>query len=73
MRSVYVLLSFNHVLCLRCLIHGHDSFCLGDDDDQHGGSTNAFTSSEHTNFFFDINSDCFEEALDRYVDVLPIG
>ncbi|XP_058072919.1 insulin-degrading enzyme-like 1, peroxisomal isoform X2 [Magnolia sinica] len=32
----------------------------------HGGSTNAFTSSEHTNFYFDINTDCFEEALDRF-------
>lgn len=33
---------------------------------EHGGSTNAFTSSEHTNFYFDINTDCFEEALDRF-------
>ncbi|KAL2535058.1 Zinc-metallopeptidase [Abeliophyllum distichum] len=33
---------------------------------EHGGSTNAFTSSEHTNYFFDINPDCFEEALDRF-------
>ncbi|XP_027771956.1 insulin-degrading enzyme-like 1, peroxisomal isoform X3 [Solanum pennellii] len=33
---------------------------------QHGGSTNAFTSSERTNFYFDINADCFEEALDRF-------
>ncbi|XP_059309265.1 insulin-degrading enzyme-like 1, peroxisomal isoform X2 [Lycium ferocissimum] len=33
---------------------------------QHGGSTNAYTSSEHTNFYFDINADCFEEALDRF-------
>lgn len=34
---------------------------------QHGGSTNAFTSSEHTNYYFDINTDGFEEALDRYM------
>ena len=34
--------------------------------------TNAFTSSEHTNFFFDVNNGCFEEALDRYIDVLLI-
>ncbi|KAF3666553.1 Zinc-metallopeptidase, peroxisomal [Capsicum annuum] len=34
---------------------------------QHGGSTNAYTSSEHTNFYFDINADCFEEALDRLI------
>nr|GLL36596.1 insulin-degrading enzyme-like 1, peroxisomal [Ipomoea trifida] len=33
---------------------------------EHGGSTNAFTSSEHTNYFFDVNTDCFEEALDRF-------
>ncbi|XP_034693359.1 insulin-degrading enzyme-like 1, peroxisomal isoform X1 [Vitis riparia] len=33
---------------------------------EHGGSTNAFTASEHTNYFFDVNYDCFEEALDRF-------
>ncbi|CAM8944316.1 unnamed protein product [Rhodiola kirilowii] len=33
---------------------------------EHGGSTNAFTSSENTNYHFDVNSDCFEEALDRF-------
>lgn len=33
---------------------------------EHGGSTNAFTASEHTNFYFDVNADCFEEALDRF-------
>jgi insulysin len=33
---------------------------------EHGGSTNAFTSSESTNFYFDINADCLEEALDRF-------
>ncbi|GFP92228.1 zinc-metallopeptidase peroxisomal [Phtheirospermum japonicum] len=32
---------------------------------EHGGSTNAFTSSEHTNYYFDVNPDCFDEALDR--------
>lgn len=39
---------------------------------QHGGRTNAFTSWEHTNYFFDVNSDCFDEALDRY-DTLTIS
>lgn len=34
-------------------------------DAQHGGKTNAFTASEHTNYHFDINPDGFEEALDR--------
>ncbi|KAK9169838.1 hypothetical protein Syun_001978 [Stephania yunnanensis] len=33
---------------------------------EHGGSTNAFTSFEHTNYYFDVNADCFEEALDRF-------
>ncbi|WOK97143.1 insulin-degrading enzyme-like 1, peroxisomal isoform X2 [Canna indica] len=33
---------------------------------EHGGSTNAYTSSEHTNFHFEVNTDCFEEAVDRF-------
>ncbi|EMS49095.1 Zinc-metallopeptidase, peroxisomal [Triticum urartu] len=33
---------------------------------EHGGSSNAFTSSETTNFYFDVNTDNFEEALDRF-------
>ncbi|KAJ3674643.1 hypothetical protein LUZ60_005259 [Juncus effusus] len=33
---------------------------------EHGGMSNAFTSSEHTNFYFDVNAGCFEEALDRF-------
>ncbi|KDP26057.1 hypothetical protein JCGZ_21090 [Jatropha curcas] len=33
---------------------------------EHGGSTNAFTSSKHTNYYFDVNTDCFEDALDRF-------
>ncbi|MCL7036080.1 hypothetical protein MKW94_027516 [Papaver nudicaule] len=33
---------------------------------EHGGSTNAYTSSEHTNYYFDVNTDSFEEALDRF-------
>ncbi|KAI5318375.1 hypothetical protein L3X38_038083 [Prunus dulcis] len=33
---------------------------------EHGGRTNAYTSSEHTNYHFDINADAFEEALDRF-------
>jgi len=32
----------------------------------HGGSHNAFTSQEHTNYFFDINADNFEPALERF-------
>lgn len=34
---------------------------------QHGGKTNAFTSSQQTNYHFDVNTDAFEEALDRWI------
>ncbi|XP_062166020.1 insulin-degrading enzyme-like 1, peroxisomal isoform X1 [Alnus glutinosa] len=33
---------------------------------EHGGRTNAFTSSEHTNYHFEVNADGFEEAFDRF-------
>ncbi|KFK34996.1 hypothetical protein AALP_AA5G220700 [Arabis alpina] len=33
---------------------------------EHGGSTNAYTASEDTNYHFDINTDSFDEALDRF-------
>ncbi len=33
---------------------------------RHGGSHNAYTSFEHTNYFFDIDPDSFEPALDRF-------
>ena len=33
---------------------------------EHGGNHNAYTSYEHTNYFFDIQSDFFVEALDRF-------
>jgi len=32
----------------------------------HGGSDNAFTGAEHTNYFFDIDKDHLDEALDRF-------
>ena len=32
----------------------------------HGGSHNAYTSFEHTNYYFDIDPDSFEPALDRF-------
>lgn len=34
----------------------------------HGGSHNAFTSFEHTNYFFDIDADYLPETLDRFAD-----
>ena len=33
---------------------------------EHGGSRNAYTSFEHTNYFFDIEAGHLEEALDRF-------
>lgn len=33
-----------------------------------GGSHNAYTSFEHTNYFFDINNPSLELALDRFAD-----
>ncbi|WP_101757468.1 insulinase family protein [Oceanicoccus sp. KOV_DT_Chl] len=32
----------------------------------HGGSHNAYTSFEHTNYFFDISPEYFEQGLDRF-------
>lgn len=32
----------------------------------HGGHSNAFTSFEHTNYYFEINSDYLKGALDRF-------
>ncbi|MBA58642.1 MAG: hypothetical protein CMQ40_05655 [Gammaproteobacteria bacterium] len=31
-----------------------------------GGSSNAYTASDHTNYFFDINPGAFREGLDRF-------
>ncbi|MDK9764370.1 insulinase family protein [Vibrio sp. D420a] len=33
---------------------------------QHGGSNNAWTGTEHTCFFFDVELDAFKNALDRF-------
>ena len=33
---------------------------------QHGGSHNAFTAAEHTNYFFQIDASQLEGALDRF-------
>lgn len=34
----------------------------------HGGSHNAYTSFEHTNYFFDIDADYLPQTLDRFAD-----
>ncbi len=33
---------------------------------QHGGGHNAYTSAEHTNYFFDVDASHLEPALDRF-------
>ncbi len=33
---------------------------------KHGGNPNAYTAFEHTNYFFDIDNDYLEPALDRF-------
>lgn len=33
---------------------------------QHGGSFNAYTAAEHTNYFFEIDNDQLDAALDRF-------
>ena len=32
----------------------------------HGGRSNAYTSSDHTNYFFDVQPAHFEAAMDRF-------
>jgi insulysin len=32
----------------------------------HGGSANAYTAGDHTNYFFQVDNDAFEGALDRF-------
>jgi insulysin len=33
---------------------------------EHSGHSNAYTDSEHTNFYFEISADYLEGALDRF-------
>ena len=40
---------------------------------QHGGSNNAWTASEFTNYFFDINNHAFDTALARFSQFLVSG
>ena len=35
---------------------------------EHGGSCNAFTSDEHTNYFFDVSPEYLAPTLDRFVE-----
>jgi insulysin len=35
----------------------------------HGGSSNAYTSTENTNYYFDVTAPHLEEAIDRFAQV----
>ena len=37
--------------------------------EQHGGSSNAYTAAESTNYHFDVHHLQLEEALDRCVEL----
>jgi secreted Zn-dependent insulinase-like peptidase len=44
-------------------INGYQAFIA-----EHGGSTNAFTSFEHTNYYFYVDHHALSSALDRFAD-----
>ncbi|KAJ9565593.1 hypothetical protein OSB04_001559 [Centaurea solstitialis] len=63
-------ISFIIIIAEHMLFYASEKYPLEDSYStyisEHGGCTNAYTSSEHTNYYFDVNADCFEEALDRF-------
>lgn len=61
------------LLCwLNCNIYGIRNNTTKDENDynvflsSHGGSSNAFTDMESTNYYFDVSKDFLEGALDRF-------
>ncbi|KAI8612850.1 Metalloenzyme, LuxS/M16 peptidase-like protein [Chytriomyces sp. MP71] len=56
--------------CEHLLFMGNEKYPLENDYSQflstHGGSSNAFTSADHTNYYFDVKADFLEGALDRF-------
>lgn len=40
---------------------------------EHAGSSNAFTSGEHTNYYFDVSHEHLQGALDRYFPIHLMG
>lgn len=42
-------------------LDGYQSFLA-----THGGSSNAYTAGDHTNYFFDVQPEALDEALDRF-------
>lgn len=81
LRSTYFLLKFPGSLSDPSNISGLAHFCehmlfLGTEKypkeneysqflSEHAGSSNAFTSGEHTNYYFDVSHEHLEGALDR--------
>eukprot|EP01090_Pellita_catalonica_P013689 TRINITY_DN3308_c0_g1_i2.p1 TRINITY_DN3308_c0_g1~~TRINITY_DN3308_c0_g1_i2.p1 ORF type:complete len:962 (-),score=160.08 TRINITY_DN3308_c0_g1_i2:14-2899(-) len=43
-----------------------DESAYGEFLNSHGGSSNAFTSTENTNYFFDISHEYLKDAMDRF-------
>ncbi|KAI8902913.1 Metalloenzyme, LuxS/M16 peptidase-like protein [Globomyces pollinis-pini] len=56
--------------CEHLLFMGTEKYPVENEYSQflssHNGSSNAFTSGDHTNYYFDINSDYLEPILDRF-------
>ena len=56
--------------CEHLLFMGTDTYPQENNYSQflsaHGGKSNAFTSGEHTNYYFDVLADFLEPALDRF-------
>ena len=54
------------ILCVfRVNILNDHNFCCLQYLSEHGGSSNAFTSAEHTNYYFDVGPEHLSGALDR--------
>ncbi|XVE61130.1 hypothetical protein DITRI_Ditri06bG0014900 [Diplodiscus trichospermus] len=57
-------------LLIRVLPYSSEKYPLEDGYSkyvsEHGGCTNSTSSLEWTTYYFDINNDCFEEALERF-------
>jgi len=55
--SGYAILTIHFVMFTDCSYNEYLS--------QHGGSSNAYTDAENTNYYFDVNADHLAGALDR--------
>ena len=59
-----------HIFWSICCFLGTDRYPEADEYQafisQHGGRHNAYTSFDHTNYFFDIKPEDLDSALDRF-------